>query len=172
MKRSSEHPEHPAEAGEPMLQEVDLTVTACEGRGPVLPRPADRATQEEEFRPRICAPATGERKSHDSTMSASIEQDDYGFCDAQHGHSIKAAWKPDPPPQPCIDRKTLDEIQVNGGPAEPALPATPQTGPSSLPGRRPLPPACCTIFTGSPRRPGEPPPAARHHRGPWLPRME
>ena len=95
-----------------LMQEVDRTVSHMKDEAANFPDPADRATQEEEFRLEL---RTRDRerkliKKIDSTVER-IDQDDYGFCDACGVEIGIQRLEARPTATLCIDCKTLDEIK-------------------------------------------------------------
>ena len=95
-----------------LMQEVDRTVSHMKDEAANFPDPADRATQEEEFSLEL---RTRDRerkliKKIDSTVE-SIDQNDYGFCDACGVEIGIQRLEARPTATLCIDCKTLDEIK-------------------------------------------------------------
>lgn len=95
-----------------LMEEVDRTVNHMKDEASNFPDPADRASQEEEFSLEL---RTRDRerkliKKIDKTIE-SIEQDDYGFCDACGVEIGIRRLEARPTATQCIDCKTVAEIK-------------------------------------------------------------
>ena len=95
-----------------LMEEVDRTVHHMQDEAANFPDPNDRATQESEFSLEL---RTRDRerkliKKIDEAL-ASIESDDYGFCETCGVEIGVRRLEARPTATQCIDCKTLDEIR-------------------------------------------------------------
>ena len=95
-----------------LMEEVDRTVNHMKDEAANFPDPADRATQEEEFSLEL---RTRDRerkliKKIDEALT-SLEQDEYGYCEACGIEIGIKRLEARPTATMCIDCKTLEEIR-------------------------------------------------------------
>lgn len=95
-----------------LMEEVDRTVTHMKDEAANFPDPVDRASQEEEFSLELRARDRERKLLKKITKSlASIDEDDYGYCDSCGIEIGIRRLEARPTATLCIDCKTLDEIK-------------------------------------------------------------